>query len=82
MSKLTDTRIRKQRTWEEMHDALKRFCNAVSGNSGANERACFSIPADDGDADIILNDAIDELMEARKKIIELEIYIQSLRRSE
>lgn len=78
MSKITDpNRPYKPRTKDEMHDALKRFCNAAWGNHGANNRSCFSIPVDDEDADVILSDAIDELLAARGRIADLEETLQA-----
>jgi hypothetical protein len=82
VSRLTEPRQYKQRTHEEMQDALRRFCNAAWGNHGANERSVFSIPPDDEDADIIFSDVMHELVEARKRIIELEAEVQSLRERE
>lgn len=77
MSTITDVnRPYQSRTEQEMRDALKRFCNAAWGNHAANNRSCFTIPVDDQDADIILCDAIDELLEARKKIADLEETIE------
>jgi hypothetical protein len=56
-------KILKHRTEEEMHRALRQFIDQEHN---------LHIPPDDEDADIVLYDAIDELLEARKKLAILE----------
>lgn len=71
MSRITEIKhINKYRTKEEMREALKRFCNVAWGNRG-NKRSCFSIPPDDEDADIILSDAISELLDMRTLLCDI-----------
>ncbi len=71
MSTITDiNRPYKKRTGEEMHDALQRFCHAAWYPSEGNHKSCFSIPIDDTDADVILSDAIRELLDLRQRLQE------------
>lgn len=65
-------RERKRRTEEEMRDALNRFCQAAWGPARRGEMHIFSIPPQDTDADMILGDAIDELIEAREIIASIK----------
>jgi hypothetical protein len=65
-------RERKRRTEDEMREALNRFCQAAWGPARRGEMHIFSIPLQDNDADMILMDAIDELIEARKIIASLK----------
>lgn len=65
MTRITNLCQHQTRTEEEMREALQRFCNAAWNKSEQNQRMCFTIPPDSEDADIILGDAIHEVIEAR-----------------
>jgi hypothetical protein len=54
--------IQRRRTEDEMRQALHDF---ICGNAGG------STPPQDDDTDIILNDCIEELLEARKLLAEI-----------
>jgi hypothetical protein len=57
----------KQRSEKELREALSRFCHA--GRPRPGERGVMSIPANrEYDADMILSDGIDELVQARAEI--------------
>lgn len=62
--------MHKQRTVEELREALSRFCHAGSPRPG--ERGVMSIPMDrEHDADMILSDGIDELMQLRASLVQV-----------
>lgn len=69
MSKLNPNKlIQKRRTEQEMRTALKNFCG------GKNE---FCVPPQIDDDDIVLNDCIEELLEARTIIEDIRGFVQS-----
>src|SRR2546429_4675317 len=69
MARITELkRIQKHRTEEEMNKALNQFID---------QKHMLHIPPDDEDADVVLSDAINELVDARKKIEELEHLMSS-----
>jgi ornithine carbamoyltransferase len=60
--------IQKRRTEQEMRNALSFF---------AGQRAERSTPSDIDDADIILTDCIEELLEARQQMEDVRAFVQS-----
>ncbi len=59
--------IQRRRTEDTMRQALTAFCN------GTAER---TIPPQVDDTDIVLNDAIEELLEARAKLASIEGFMR------
>lgn len=83
MSRITSNKgIEKRRTDQEMRDALDRLCKAVHSRTeveiSENRRACFSLPPQENDADIVLMDAINDLLEVRNLLDEARRMINSL----
>lgn len=60
--------IQRKRTADEMHGALAAWCNGT---------AQMSIPPQVDDSDIVLSDAIAELLEARQKLEELRGWMKT-----
>lgn len=56
--------IKTPRTEAEMRDALQRLIDAAYGK---RTRPCFSIPVQSSDADVILQDVIEEVLRYRSK---------------
>lgn len=64
----TQKRIQKRRTEAEMRKAVQAFIDG---------KAQRSIPPQDDDTDIILIDAIEEVLESRQLIEEIKAFVQS-----
>jgi len=61
-------RIQKRRTEQEMRNALADFLYG---------KAQRSIPPQDDDADVILTDCIEELLEARQMLEDVRAFVQA-----
>ena len=69
MAKINENRkIQKYRTADEMHAALTAFCMGMQQQS---------IPPQTDDSDVVLSDAIAELLESRQKLEDIRGWMKT-----